>query len=62
MQLYVAFMLLLLKNRAVPVIFRKVFADEVQKLSADVCLCVHTVGWIKPNPRDKEETLHGKQL
>ena len=30
-------------------IFRKVFADEVQKLSADVCLYVHTVGWIKPN-------------
>ena len=29
-------------------IFRKVFADEVQKFS-DVCLYVHTVGWIKPN-------------
>ena len=25
------------------------FADEVQKLSADVCLYVHTVGWIKPD-------------
>ena len=25
------------------------FADEVQKLSADVCLCVHAVGRIKPN-------------
>ena len=25
------------------------FADEVQKLSADVCLYVHTVRWIKPN-------------
>ena len=34
---------------AVPVMFRKVFYDELQKLSADVCLYVHTVGWIKPN-------------
>ena len=25
------------------------FADEVQKLSADVCLYVHTVKWIKSN-------------
>ena len=25
------------------------FADGVQKLSADVCLYVHTVGWIKPD-------------
>ena len=25
------------------------FADEVQKLSADVSLYVHTVRWIKPN-------------
>ena len=25
------------------------FADEVQKPSADVCLYVHTVRWIKPN-------------
>ena len=24
-------------------------SDEVQKLSADVCLYVHTVRWIKPN-------------
>ena len=30
-------------------IFRKVFNDEVQKFSADVCLYVQTVGWIKPN-------------
>ena len=30
-------------------IFREVFYDEVQKLSADVSLYVHTVGWIKPN-------------
>ena len=30
-------------------IFRKAFADDVQKLSADVCLYVHTVRWIKPN-------------
>ena len=25
------------------------FADEVQKLSANVCLFVHAVRWIKPN-------------
>ena len=25
------------------------FADEVQELSADVCLYVHAVGRIKPN-------------
>ena len=25
------------------------FTEEVQKLSADVCLYVHAVGWIKPN-------------
>ena len=30
-------------------IFQKVLGDEVQKLSADVCLYVHTVRWIKPN-------------
>ena len=36
-------MLFLLKL-VVPVIFRKMFTDEVQKLSADVCLYVHAVG------------------
>ena len=25
------------------------FTDEVQKISADVCLYFHAVGWIKPN-------------
>ena len=25
------------------------FADEVQKLSANVCLYGHAVGWIEPN-------------
>ena len=30
-------------------IFWKLFADEVQKPSADVCLFVHTVAWIKPD-------------
>ena len=30
-------------------IFRKMFTDEVQKLSADVCLYIHAVGRIKPN-------------
>ena len=37
------------ENLAVPVIFRKVFNDEVQKLSVNVCLYVHTVRWINPN-------------
>ena len=41
-------MLFLLKL-VVPVIFRKMFTDEVQKLSADVCLYVHAVGPIKAN-------------
>ena len=27
----------------------KVFADEVHKLSAGVCLYFHAVGWIKPD-------------
>ena len=30
-------------------IFRKVFADEVQKLSANFCLYVRTIRWIEPN-------------
>ena len=30
-------------------IFQKMLTDEVQKLSANVCLYVHAVGWIKPN-------------
>ena len=37
------------ESLVVPVIFRKMLTDEVQKLSADVCLYVHAVGWIKPN-------------
>ena len=37
------------ENLVAPVIFRKMFADEVQKLSADVCLYVHAVGRIKPD-------------
>ena len=37
------------ENLAVPVIFRKVFAGEVQKFSADVSLYALTVGRIKPN-------------
>ena len=41
---YVAFV-----EDLVPVIFRKMFTDEVQELSADVCLYVHAVGRIKPN-------------
>ena len=42
---YVAFV----ENFAVQVIFWKMFADQVLKLSADVCLYVHAVRWIKPN-------------
>ena len=30
-------------------IFREMFTDEVQKLSADVCLYIHAEGRIKPN-------------
>ena len=30
-------------------IFRKVFNDEVQKVSAFVCLFVHALRWIKPD-------------
>ena len=30
-------------------VFRKVFANELQKTFADVCLYVHTVRWIEPN-------------
>ena len=30
-------------------IFRKMFTDEVQKLSGDVCLYVHAVGRTRPN-------------
>ena len=32
-----------------PAIFRKMFADDIQKLSAEFCLYVHAIGWIKPN-------------
>ena len=37
------FYVVFVENLVVPVIFRKVFTDEVQKLSADVCLYVHAV-------------------
>ena len=43
------FYVVFVENLVVPVIFRKMFADEVQKLSVDVCLYVHAVGRIKPN-------------
>ena len=43
------FYVVFVKNLVVPVIFRKMFADEVHKLSADVCLYVHAIGRIKPN-------------
>ena len=43
------FYVVFVEDLVVPVIFRKMFTDEVQKLSADVCLYVHAVGRIKPN-------------
>ena len=43
------FYVVFVENLAVPVIFRRVFADEFHKLSVDVCLYVHSVRWIKPN-------------
>ena len=36
------FYVIFVENLVVPVIFRKVFTDEVQKLSADVCLHART--------------------
>ena len=39
----------LVENLVVPVIFRKMMIDEVQKLSTDICLNVHAVGWVEPN-------------
>ena len=43
------FYVVFVENLVVPVIFRKMLTDEVQKLSADVCLYAHAVGRIKPN-------------
>ena len=43
------FYVVFVENLVVPVIFRKMFIDEVQKLSADVCLNVHAVGRVEPN-------------
>ena len=43
------FYVVFVENLVVLVIFRKMLTDEVQKLSADVCLYVHAVGRIKPN-------------
>ena len=43
------FYVVFVENFAVPVIFRDMFTDEVQKLSADVCLYIHAEGRIEPN-------------
>ena len=44
------FFVVFVEDLVVPVIFRKMFTDEVQELSANVCLYVHAaVGQIKPN-------------
>ena len=37
------------EDLVVPVIFRKMFTDEIQELSGDVCLYIHAIGRIKPN-------------
>ena len=45
-----SFYVVFVENLVVPVIFRKMFTDEVQKLcSLYVCMYIHTVGRIKPN-------------
>ena len=43
------FYVVFVENLVVRLIFRKIFFDEVQKLSADVCLYVHALRWIKPD-------------
>ena len=43
------FYVVFVENLVVLVIFRKIFTDEVQKLSADVCLYVQAAGRMKPN-------------
>ena len=43
------FHVVFVENFAAPVIFCEMFTEEVQKLSADVCLYIHAVGWIKSN-------------
>ena len=43
------FYVVFVEDLVVPVVFRKMFTDEVQKLSADVSLYVHAVRRIKPN-------------
>ena len=43
------FYVVFVEDLVVPMIFRKMFADEVQELFADVCLYVHAVRLIKPN-------------
>ena len=43
------FYVVFVENLVVWVVFWKMFTDEVQKLSADVCLYVHAVGRIEPD-------------
>ena len=43
------FYVVFVENLVVADIFQKMFIDEVQKLSADVCLNVHAVGRVEPN-------------
>ena len=44
------FYVVFFENLVVPVIFRKMFIDEVQKLSVAVCLKVHAVGPFQNKP------------
>ena len=43
------FYIVFVENIVVLVIFRKMFTDKVQKLSANVCLYIYAVRRIKPN-------------
>ena len=43
------FYVVFVENLVVPLIFWKMFIEEVQKLSADVFLNVHAVGRVEPN-------------
>ena len=43
------FHVVFVENFAALVIFWEMFTEMIQKLSANVCLYVHAVGWIKSN-------------
>ena len=43
------FYVVFVEELVVPMIFRQMFIDEVQKVSADVCLNVHALERVEPN-------------